>query len=161
MGNSGVVGSGGVQFMSAGTGVRHSEYATKDGGDLHLVQMWVLPGTLGAAPSYGQLDFTAEDRRNRWLPVASGIAGVQAPIALTQRASLQVARLENHALAHAFAPQRYGFLFVAEGDVRVNGESLSAGDAVRTYGVDRLEIAGTGELVLWDVPGVDDSEATA
>ena len=56
IGNHGVVGPGGVQFMSAGTGVRHSEYNNDPVEPLHLVQMWVLPGRMGTPPSYGQLD---------------------------------------------------------------------------------------------------------
>ncbi|HEX3670497.1 MAG TPA: hypothetical protein VHT92_02210, partial [Candidatus Cybelea sp.] len=64
------------------------------------------------------------------------------------------ARLEDAALALGFGPQRYGFLFVAGGTVRANGEELSAGDAVRFYDVPRLDVSGAGELVLWDLPNV-------
>ena len=154
MGNRGVVKSGGVQFMSAGTGVRHSEVNPRNDQELHLVQMWVLPGRVGTPPTYGQMDFTRDDRLNRWLTVASGEPNVEAPIALTQNATLRVARLENHALRHTFQPKRYGFLFVGEGEIDVNGEKLRHGDAVRAYDVERLELQGTGEIVLWDVPAV-------
>jgi redox-sensitive bicupin YhaK (pirin superfamily) len=152
MGNRGVVKTGGVQFMSAGTGVRHSEYNARKDLDLHLVQMWVLPGRLGTPPTYGQVDFTAGDRHNRWLVIASGEPNGQAPIALTQDATLRVARLEKHTLRHTFQPQRYGFLFVAEGEIKVNDEILRAGDALRTYDTERIELHGSGEAVLWDVP---------
>jgi redox-sensitive bicupin YhaK (pirin superfamily) len=152
MGNRGVVKAGGVQFMSAGTGVRHSEYNARQDLDLHLVQMWVLPGRLGMPPTYGQADFTAGDRHNRWLAIASGEPNVEAPIALTQDATLRVTRLENHNLRHTFQPQRYGFLFVAEGEIKVNDETLRAGDALRTYDIERIELHGSGEAVLWDVP---------
>jgi len=152
MGNHGVVGPGGVQFMSAGTGVRHSEFNNQSDEALHLVQMWVLPGTLGTAPSYGQRDFTIEDRRNRWLTIVSGEASVDAPIRITQKATFSVARLENASLLKEFAPQRYGFLFVAGGNVEVNGEPLRTGDAVRIFNVERLAVKGSGELVLWDLP---------
>jgi quercetin 2,3-dioxygenase len=152
MGNRGVVGPGGVQFMSAGTGVRHSEYNARRDAELHLVQMWVLPGKLDTAPSYGQVDFTEHDRRGRWLLVASGQPQVQAPIALTQNASLRVARLENTHLEHDMTPQRYGFLFVHDGDITANGEKLGAGDAVRMTGIDHLDVSGSGEVVFWDTP---------
>lgn len=161
MGNRGVVGPGGVQFMSAGTGVRHSEYSKPGTGELHLVQMWVLPGSIGSKPSYGQVDFTINDRRNTWLHVASGLSDVEAPIPLTQRAVLQVTRLEDHSLVHTFAPKRYGFLFVADGIVEANGEQLHAGDAVRIYDIERLHVSGNGELVLWDLPGVDGASEDA
>jgi quercetin 2,3-dioxygenase len=152
MGNSGVVGPGGVQFMSAGTGVRHSEFNASAAEPLHLVQMWVLPGRLGTPPSYGQMSFTTDDRRNRWLTVVSGERGVDAPIAITQSATLRVARVEGAMLVAEFAPGRYGFLFVASGEVEANGESLKTGDAVRLYDVSRLAVSGNGELVLWDLP---------
>lgn len=152
MGNHGVVGPGGVQFMSAGTGVRHSEFNDKADETLHLVQMWVLPGKLGTAPSYGQRDFTVDDRRNKWLTIVSGEESVEAPIRITQKATFSVARLENSSLLKKFAPKRYGFLFVADGSVEANGEMLRAGDAVRLYDVERLAVKGSGELVLWDLP---------
>jgi len=152
MGNRGVVKAGGVQFMSAGSGVRHSEFNARKDLELHLVQMWVLPGQVGTSPTYGQQDFTRDDRLNRWLTVATGERNVEAPIALTQSATLRVSRLENHAERHTFQPERYGFLFVGEGEIDANGERLSAGDAVRMYDIERVEVKGTGELVLWDLP---------
>lgn len=159
MGNRGVVKPGGVQFMSAGTGVRHSETNARNDAELHLVQMWVLPGEAGTAPTYGQMDFTQEDRRNRWLAVASGHHAIAAPIALTQDAALLVARLENHELRHTFEPARFGFLFAADGEIEANGERLGKGDAVRMYAIDRLDLRGTGEVVLWDLPALNDHAA--
>jgi quercetin 2,3-dioxygenase len=154
MGNHGVVGSGGVQFMSAGTGVTHSEYNNQSDEVLHLVQMWVLPGKMGQPPSYGQMDFAPDDRRNRWLRIVSGEDHVEAPIRITQRATFAVTRLEDAELVYAFEPRRYGFLFVAGGSVEVNGERLQTGDAVRSYDVGRLATKGRGEIVLWDLPEV-------
>jgi len=152
MGNAGVVGPGGVQFMSAGTGVRHSEYNDDAREQLHLVQMWVIPGELGTPPTYGQRDFTTEERRNRWLAAVSGEPGVEAPIRITQQATLRVVRLEGARIDRAFAPKRFGFLFVASGTVEANGERLEAGDAVRIFDVPLLAVEGNGELVFWDLP---------
>jgi len=153
MGNRGVVGPGGVQYMSAGTGVRHSEANHSRDRELHFVQMWVVPSKAGVTPSYGQKDFSIEERRGRWLHVASGggIGGNEAPIRLNQAADFFVARLEGAAVTHAFAPGRLGFLFVADGDVQANGQALHSGDGVRMAATDRLEVSGTGELLLWDV----------
>ena len=116
--------------------------------------MWVLPGRMGMEPSYGQMEFSTDERRNRWLTVVSGEPAVDAPIRITQNATFRVARLEDAELGVDFAPKRYGFLFVAEGDVEANGERLRAGDSVRLYDVGHLQIAGSGELVLWDLPEV-------
>jgi redox-sensitive bicupin YhaK (pirin superfamily) len=155
LGNHGVVGPGGIQFMSAGTGVRHSEYNNSATEPLHLVQMWVIPGRTGTPPSYGQMSFDVQDRRNRWLATVSGELEVATPIRITQDATLRVARLEGSALALDFAPRRYGLFFLAEGSVEANGTALRTGDSVRFYDVPRLDVTGDGELVLWDLPGID------
>jgi redox-sensitive bicupin YhaK (pirin superfamily) len=152
MGNHGVVGRGGVQFMSAGTGVTHSEYNDKADLPLHLVQMWVLPGRLGTPPSYGEMAFAEADRVNRWLDVVSGDPSVNAPIRITQDATFKVARLDGATIEMKFAPKRYGFLFVAEGSAEANGHRLEAGDAVRLYDVGNLSVGGNAEVVLWDLP---------
>jgi len=154
LGNHGVVGPGGVQFMSAGTGVTHSEFNNSATAPLHLVQMWVVPGRMGEAPSYGQLTFEREQRVNRWLPIVSGQNAVEAPIRITQDATFAVTHLEDTQLVYDFAPARYGFLFVADGTVEANGEVLQRGDALRVYDVRRLATSGRGELVLWDVPAL-------
>ena len=163
MGSHGVVGPGGVQFMSAGTGIQHSEFNHSATEDLHFLQMWVLPGRLGEKPLYGQLDFDVEQRRGKWLVVASGQPGVTAPVQLTQDASFLVSRLTNEGLRHTFDPGRLGFLFVADGTLTASGfdgaaapvgepAALGGGDAVRIAGVTRLDVSGSGEVVLWDVP---------
>ncbi len=154
MGNEGVVGPGGVQFMSAGTGVRHSEYNADPLEPLHFVQMWVLPGEMNQPPAYGQMDFNASDRKNTWLRMVSGQKAIPAPIRITQDATLSVARVEDSTTVYEFAPQRYGFLFVADGTIEANGETLHKGDAVRLYDVPRLGTKGHAELVLWDVPAL-------
>jgi redox-sensitive bicupin YhaK (pirin superfamily) len=155
LGNHGVVHPGGVQYISAGTGVRHSEFNHSQTADVHFVQMWVLPRSYGEAPAYGQREFTQDERRNRWLAIASGEAGVDAPVRLGADATVRVARLDDASLHSSFDPDRYGFLFVAEGAVSANGEQLVAGDAVRIHGLRDLEVDGSGELVLWDVPAAN------
>jgi len=152
LGHQGVVAPGGVQYISAGTGVRHSEFNHSSSVDVHFVQMWVQPQRLGEPPAYGQQAFGFDDRRDRWLLVASGQEAQPAPVALRQDATLRVARLEDCELDYHFEPSRFGFLFVAEGEVSANGERLSTGDAVRMSGVREIGVRGSGELVLWDVP---------
>lgn len=166
IGNHGVVGPGGVQYMSAGRGVHHSEYNHSPTEGLHFLQMWVLPGKMGGSPTYGQVDFDVEQRRNTWLVIASGHAGQDAAVALTQDATLLVSRLEGVELRHTFEPGRLGFLFIADGgidvaafdehDTQIGSAGLTAGDAVRIAGVTRLKLSGAGEVVLWDVPRVRD-----
>lgn len=166
MGNTGVVGPGGVQFMSAGTGVRHSEYNHSRTQPLHLVQMWVLPGSLGTEPSYGQVAFQDDARLNRWLVVASGRKQIEAPVRLTQDATFMVTRLESgKELRHVFDDGRCGFLFVAEGQTTVaaeasslgtvGGDELSPGDAVRMANIAHLSLRGPALVLLWDLPQLD------
>lgn len=166
IGNQGVVGPGGVQYMSAGRGVRHSEYNHSHAEELHFLQMWVLPGEAGGEATYGQVDFDVAQRRNTWLLVASGHSGRTAPVALTQDAMLLVSRLEGVEQRHTFEPGRLGFLFVADGEIElasfyendspIEAATLSSGDGVRLAGVTRLALRGAGEVVLWDVPRVED-----
>jgi hypothetical protein len=159
LGHHGVVAPGGVQYVSAGTGVRHSEFNHSQTNDVHFVQMWVLPRSKGAAPAYGQQSFEENERRNRWLVVAGGESGTPAPVVLHADATVRVAKLEDASLSYEFDPSRYGFLFVADGEVVANGERLTTGDAVRIHGVRELNVRGNGELVLWDVPpaGAEDA----
>jgi quercetin 2,3-dioxygenase len=167
IGSHGVIGSGGVQFMSAGDGVRHSEYNHSKTEPLHFLQMWVLPGRQGGTPTYGQVDFDAEERRNTWLLVASGRPDRTAPVALTQDAIFMASRLEGVELRHTFEPGRLGFLFVADGgidvaafndrDEQIAMEELKTGDAVRIAGITRLALRGAGEVVLWDLPRSPDA----
>jgi hypothetical protein len=155
LGHHGVVAPGGIQYMSAGTGVRHSEFNHSQDNDVHFVQMWVMPRSYGETPAYGQHSFDESARRNRWLTMASGENGIDSPVALRADATLRVAKLEDGALEYQFAAGRYGFLFVAQGEVVANGERLGAGDAARILGPQRLDVRGGGELVLWDVPPTD------
>lgn len=156
LGHHGVVPPGGVQYMSAGTGVRHSEFNHSAERDTHFVQMWVLPKTYGEKPSYGQHVFAPEDRNGKWLAIASGVPGVAAPIALRQDAVVRVARLNGAPLELRLGEGRYGFLFVADGTATVNGGKLEPGDAVRLRGPQHFNVEGDGaELVFWDVPSTN------
>src|SRR5205085_2892310 len=103
-------------------------------------------------PSYGQHEFAPDARRGKWLAIASGVAGVEAPIALGQDAVVRVAKLTGTPLEVQLGPERYGFLFVADGTARINGSALETGDAVRLRGPQRFDVEGDAELVFWDVP---------
>jgi redox-sensitive bicupin YhaK (pirin superfamily) len=160
MGNHGVVDRYGVQYMSAGTGVRHSEFNASKTDPLHLVQMWVLPQHAGIKPTYGQRSFTAEQLHDRWLTIASGQPGVDAQIRLDADATFSAAEIEpGTELRHATAPGRRAFLFVAEGspELSVSGkdgvQTLAPGDAARIDPGEEIVLHGPGHVVLWDVDG--------
>jgi redox-sensitive bicupin YhaK (pirin superfamily) len=160
MGNHGVVDRYGVQYMSAGTGVRHSEFNGSATDPLHLVQMWVLPKHNGIKPAYGQHAFTAAELHDRWLTIASGQAGVDAQIRLDADATFSAAEIEpGTELRHATKAGRRAFLFVAEGnpEVSVSGtggaQTLAPGDAARIEPGEEIVLRGPGHVVLWDVDG--------
>jgi len=152
MGNRGVVGPGGVQYMSAGTGIRHSEFNHSKTDELQFVQMWIVPPKTGLPTQYGQRDFMVADRLGRWFLTASGKPGANAPISLQQNAAFSVARLVDGSVSYKFDPTRLGFLFVAEGSVIANGGTLGAGDTVRMARISGIDVTGNGELLLWDGP---------
>ena len=148
MKHKGVVRPGGIQYLSAGTGILHAERNSSNK-PLHLCQMWIKPDKNGHAPQYGQKDFSRFDREDSLLKTASGDG--TAPIRIHKDASLFVAKIERKKLAHAFKKDRLGFLFVAEGRITANGQTLFTGDAVRMGGIERLDLEGKGEIVLWDL----------
>jgi redox-sensitive bicupin YhaK (pirin superfamily) len=166
LGSHGIVHSGGVRYMSAGRGVRHSEYNSSKTEGLHFLQMWVLPGTLDDKPTYGQVEFELADRRDKLLVVASGRPASAAPVKLTQDAELLVVRLEGSEVRHTFAPDCLGFIFVAEGSVRVAVQDdrinergradLVSGDGVRLGRIKQITLSGEGEVVVWDLPRILD-----
>ncbi len=153
MGNRGVVGAGSVQYLSAGTGITHSEYNHSPEKPVHFVQMWVLPHGNGLAPRYGQVDLGPADRRGVWLAIATGRADETAPIAIWQDATAYVSHVEGPLPKRRIDAGRKGFLFVGSGEVTFAGDTLRAGDAVRVSGPLDLAVGGAGEIVLWDVPG--------
>jgi hypothetical protein len=158
MGNAGVVGPGGIQYLSAGTGITHSEYNHSAQLPVHFVQMWVVPRSKNLKPRYGQVDFTQSDRQNRWLTIASGESGVMAPIDLWQDATASIARLEDGRLTKSVRAGRFALVYVAAGEVTLGTDKLAVGDAARIEGPFEMEVTGTGELVLWDVPPMPGSD---
>ncbi len=152
MGNRGVVAAGSVQYVSAGTGITHSEYNHSASKPVHFVQMWVLPHASGLAPRYGQVDLTIDDRRGVWLPIATGRAGATAPIAIWQDATAFVSHVAGPLPPLRIDAERKAFLFVGSGEITFGDEMLHAGDAVRARGPLDLAVGGAGEIVVWDVP---------
>jgi redox-sensitive bicupin YhaK (pirin superfamily) len=159
LGNHGVVNRYGVQYMSAGTGVQHSEFNASTTEPLHVFQMWVLPQHAGIDPTYGQHNNSAQQLHNHWLTIASGQAGVDAEIRLDADATFSVAEIETGIeVRHVTAAGRRAFMFVAEGDpeISVRGEEdrqrLGSGDSARIDSGEEILVHGPGHVVLWDVP---------
>lgn len=142
-----VLGRGDVQYMSAGTGIYHSERNDSDK-LLRLLQIWILPDKADYPPQYGDFQLPWEDRKNRWLPLASGKEG-DAPIRIHQDVGLYVAEIVGgNSLQFDVHPGRQVYLVAIEGEIDVNGVLMSARDAAE-IGPDFVRIqAGTTSHVL-------------
>lgn len=154
MGNGSVIRPGDVQRMSAGRGVRHSEYNHSQG-QTHFLQIWIAPDRTGIPPSYEERRFSVEQKRGRLRLVASGDAR-DGSVKLHQDASLYAGLFDGDAEAASLplAPGRRGYVHVARGAVTVNGTRLVAGDAVKLTGEPRVEIAAgdAAEVLVFDLP---------
>lgn len=153
LGNGSVIRPGDVQYMSAGTGVRHSEYNASGSEIVHLLQIWLIPNRLGVAPSYGQRHFGAQERRRRFALLASP-DGREGSIATHQDGLLFATLLgPAESLTHRLDAGRRAYVHLARGEARVNGQDLRAGDALRIESGPEVRIAATGEaeILLFDL----------
>lgn len=157
MGAEGSVVSGEWQYMSAGTGVTHSEYNTSKEEPLHLMQIWIHTNEPNATPSYAQKRFDPSSSNNKWSVIASP-DGRNDSIAIRQDALLLNLRLHNDkSVAKGLDPERLYWLHVVDGEVQVDGQTLGSGDAVGiSKEADLLRIIGRSEypaeLLLFDLP---------
>lgn len=154
MGNKTRIKPGDVQRMSAGTGVRHSEYNPSPTEPVHFFQIWIVPDQQGLAPSYAQQAYPESERRGTLRLVCSP-DGRGGSLVIHQDAYLYVSTLkEGERATHALRPDRRAYLHVARGNVTVNGQALSTGDGARIEDVPeiRLESGDSAEILLFDLP---------
>jgi hypothetical protein len=153
MGHTSVLKGGGVQRMSAGTGVRHSEFNASGESTLHLNQIWLFPAEKGLAPSYEECQWTEANRQGRLLPIVSNDRK-PGTIHIHQDATFYVSQLKaGESVAHTIKSGRRLYLFVIEGAATVNGQALAGGDQARIQDESNLTIAATEqtELLLIDL----------
>jgi quercetin 2,3-dioxygenase len=153
-GISSVIRPGDVQRMSAGTGVRHSEFNPSDTESTHFLQIWIQPEQDGLPPSYEQRTFPAGDRRGPSRLVASR-DGREGSVTVHQDVQLYVGTLAaGEELIHHLGDDRHAWVQVIHGAVRLNGRSLTAGDGAAVSKETVLQIRATdaAELLLFDLP---------
>jgi redox-sensitive bicupin YhaK (pirin superfamily) len=153
LGNGEVLRPGELQRMSAGSGIRHSEFNPSADEPVHLYQIWLLPEQKGLEPSYEQKAFDPSARRNAWQLVASPDAA-DGSLAIHQNARLHLANLEaGRQLARAIGDDRKVWLQVLRGKVEVAGNELTAGDALAVTREASLAIAASeaAEVLLFDL----------
>ena len=153
MGNGEVIRAGEWQAMTAGTGIRHSEFNPSQTEPTHLLQIWIFPDTKGLTPGYQQRVFTDAEKSGAWRLVASP-DGEGGSLVIHQDARVYQTKLATgQAVRHELQPGRGAFLHVATGAATVNGQVLKAGDAVAVEGEPAIDVTGTepGEVLLFDV----------
>ncbi len=154
LGHGEVLRPGEVQSITAGTGVRHSEFNPSPTEPVHFYQIWLYPDRQGHEPSYAQKAFPAEERQGRWQTIVSP-DGRDGSLTVKQDASIQLADLASgQQLTHTFAPGRHGWLQVLRGDATVGHAAVHTGDGVAISDEATLTVSSaTGaEVMLFDLP---------
>jgi redox-sensitive bicupin YhaK (pirin superfamily) len=152
MGNGRVIRPGEVQYMAAGTGVRHSEFNPSKDEAVHLLQIWIEPDRKGVTPRYAEKSFAKAP--GGALHLVTSKTGRDGSIAIHQDADLWLARLgTSQRVTHNLAPGRHAWVHVAEGELELNGKRLNGGDAAAVSGETALELSATkpAQVLLFDL----------
>jgi redox-sensitive bicupin YhaK (pirin superfamily) len=153
LGHGEVLRPGEMQHMTAGRGIRHSEFNPSTSEPVHLYQIWLLPREGGLEPSYSQKAFAAEGRAGRWQLVCSP-DGEDGSIKIEQDARIYLANLPaSGALAFDFAAGRHGWLQILRGSLETGGQALAAGDALALSDEPRFSLHSphASEVMLFDL----------
>ncbi|MEM9581604.1 MAG: pirin family protein [Pseudomonadota bacterium] len=141
MGNGSIVGAGGVQYMSAGSGVTHSEFNPSQTDEMRFLQVWLLPKAAGTTPAYATMDLTAADKDGQ-LKLFLSPDGKDGSIVTQADARVYAATLSgDQVIDTALAEGRKGWVQVADGALEVNGTPLSKGDGLAIEGSGALRFA--------------------
>jgi quercetin 2,3-dioxygenase len=153
MGNGSTIHPGDVQRMSAGTGVRHSEFNGSQTETAHFLQIWIIPDSEGDAPGYEEKHFDAAEKRGR-LRLIAAPDGRDGAVRLGADARLYAGLIDGDERVEFDVPAgRRVYVHVARGTVTVNGEALVAGDAAKMEAVSKVTLdKGAGaEVILFDL----------
>jgi len=154
MGTGSVIRPGEVQRMSAGTGVLHSEFNHSSSELVHLLQIWILPGSRGLQPSYEQKKFATDEKLNRFRLIASP-DGSDGSVTIHQDAKLSAAIVEpGKSVTYQLGTGRYAWIQVARGEISLNGTTLRAGDGASVENEPVMAVTGQSErseVLLFDL----------
>ena len=145
---------GDVQRMSAGRGVRHSEFNGSNSQSVHFLQIWIQPSVQGIEPSYEEKRFAPEDKRGRLRLIASPNAA-DGSVSIHQDARVYAGLFDgSEAAVLDVANERRIYVHVARGTVTANGTVLDAGDALKLTETRRLELkeGRDAEVLVFDLP---------
>jgi len=154
MGNGSVLHYGNVQRMSAGTGVRHSEFNHSPEEEVHFLQIWIEPNVTGIVPSYEEKKFSQESKKGQLRLIASA-DGQDGSVLIHQDAKIYASILETgSSVEYKIAPGRTNYLHIVSGKLIANGIELFTGDALKVTNESLLSIGQSekSEFLLFDLP---------
>lgn len=154
LGNGSTIRPGDVQRMSAGTGVRHSEFNPSPTSGVHFLQIWIQPNAVGLAPSYDEKRFAATEKRGRLRLIVSG-DGADGSLKMHQDAKLYAGLFDGAETASLdVGAGRRIYAHLARGAIKANGTELAAGDALRLSDGEGLELSAgrDAEILVFDLP---------
>jgi len=152
MGNGSIIRPGQVQYMAAGTGVQHSEFNPSKDEAVHLLQIWIQPDRKGTQPRYAEKSMN--DAPAGKLNLITSKTGRDNSIVINQDADLWLAKLAaGNSVTHTLKQNRHAWLHVAEGEVLVNGEKLSGGDAIALDEAGAVDVTANkpSQVLLFDM----------
>ncbi|MDX2100671.1 MAG: pirin family protein [Leptolyngbyaceae cyanobacterium bins.59] len=153
LGTGAVILPGDVQRMTAGTGIRHSEFNPSPTNPVHLLQIWILPNQRGLQPGYEQRTFSTEEKSGK-LRLIAAQDGREGAVTIHQDVSLYAAILNaGDRVTYEVQPNRYAWLQVARGTLQLNDRTLQAGDGVAVEGTEQLNLTtdSSTEFLLFDL----------
>ncbi len=152
MGNGRVIRKGELQYISAGSGVQHSEFNPSKDEAVRFLQIWILPDAKGVKPRYSEKSL--RDAPTGKLHLVTSKTGRNGSIAIHQDADLWLAKLEaDQRVAHSLVKSRHAWVHVAEGEVKLNGKKLSGGDAAAIDNESAIELVAEkpSQVLLFDL----------
>ena len=153
-GTSSTIRPGDVQRMSAGRGVKHSEFNPSASEGVHFLQIWIHPNVQGVAPSYEEKRFSADEKRGRLRLIASPDRA-EGSVLIQQDARVFAGLFDGDESAEfTIGPGRLAYVHVARGAITANGAALQAGDALKLTDNDKLTLqqGRDAEVLVFDLP---------
>lgn len=154
MGNHSIIRPGEVQRMSAGTGVRHSEFNSEKFADTHLYQIWLIPDRAGYEPGYEQKTFAERLEKESWV-LAVSPNGQDGSLSIHQDARIWLGQVKpGERTRRDLDPRRHVWIQVTHGNLEIEGQKLQAGDGVALTSIESLELSSQpgAKLMLFDLP---------
>jgi redox-sensitive bicupin YhaK (pirin superfamily) len=154
LGSGSVIRPGDVQRMSAGRGVRHSEFNHSQSQQVHFLQIWIQPNVAGIQPEYEEKRFEPEEKRGRLRLIASP-DGAEGSVRIHQDARVYAGLFDGNEDATLDVPAtRRLYLHVARGQVQANGTALATGDALKLSNEEKLTLSNgkDAEVLVFDLP---------